>query len=153
MPVKIRRDLLYAILSHVQALEEEEVQPVPALSERDFTHLDATPAEIIGHIDYIYQKGMLVGDFEPGSYGDRRLERGGYNEAKQVGEAEEPDKLPPAPIPERERPRVEAAPDPRDNVPIVGAVDVDNVRLTAAGRAALAELERDGHAPERSNLS
>ncbi|MBW4699708.1 MAG: hypothetical protein KME03_17785 [Aphanocapsa lilacina HA4352-LM1] len=154
MPVKIRRDLLHAILSHIQALEQQEVQPKPAMSERDFGHLNATPAEIIGHIDYLYQKRMYRGDFEPGSYGDRRLEHGVFDEHKQVSEENivEP---PPADsvFEEKDYPAPEAAPNVRDVTPIDGAVDVDNVRLTAAGKAALAELERDGHAPEPSNLS
>lgn len=143
MPVKIRRDLLYAVLSHIAALEEQEVQPVPALSERDFTHLDATPAEIIGHIDYVYQRGMIRGRFEPGSYGDKRLEQGSFKEGEEAQEQ----------YSFEARPKVEASPDLGDITPIKGAVDVDDVRLTPAGRLALAELERDGHAPQPSRLS
>ncbi len=153
MPVKIRRDLMYAILSHIRSIEEQPVQPVPAMSERDFGNLDATPAEIIGHIDYLFQKGMYRGNFEPGSYGDRRLEKGVFSEDHKVGEGYTPTKLPPGPVSEEERPRVEPAPDLGDVTPIDGAVDVDKVQLTPAGKAALAELERDGHEPEPSNLS
>jgi hypothetical protein len=143
MPVHIRRDLLFAILSHVRALEDEAVQPTPSLSERDFYHLDATPAEIIGHIDYLYQKGMISGRFELGSYGDRRLEQGSFAAGEHAQEQ----------YSFEAHPQVEAAPDPSDVAPIDGAVDVEGVRLTPAGRAALNELEREGHAPEPSRLS
>ncbi|MBC8121265.1 MAG: hypothetical protein H7Y22_05430 [Gemmatimonadaceae bacterium] len=167
MPVKIRRDLMYAMLSHIQALEQQEMQPKPALSERDFTNLDATPAEIIGHIDYLYQKALFTGVFEPGSYGDRDLEQGVFEPQDKLTDytLEDPINVDEgegnAGVPARQEygeqsestVDIEAQPNIRDVVPISGAVDVDRVRLTAAGRAALAELEKKGHAPEPSQLS
>ncbi|WP_287127812.1 hypothetical protein [Candidatus Cyanaurora vandensis] len=145
MAIHIRRDLMYAILSHIQGLDESDLEPIPSLSERDFGHLNATPAEVIGHMDYLYQQGCFRGVFERGSYGDRELEVGSFNHPPDIIKDINGPDLPPD--------KIEAAPDPKDVIPIDGAIDVEHVRLTVAGRHLLADLTKEQPAPEPSRLA
>lgn len=71
MPIAIRDDVVYIMLKKIQD-GDRSLGPDPiSFSESDFTGIALSPADFLGHLDYLNQKAYINAEFSGNAYGNQ----------------------------------------------------------------------------------
>lgn len=72
MPINLREDVAYILLKKINAGDKtSEGKHSIELSETDFTGRQLTTADLLGHLDYLNQKGYIDAEFSGNAYANQ----------------------------------------------------------------------------------
>lgn len=70
MPIPLREDVIYIILKKIQDTDGQGKHPVD-FTAADFTGRGLTPADLLGHLDYLNQKQYIDAEFTGNAYANQ----------------------------------------------------------------------------------
>lgn len=71
MPINIKDDVVYVLLDKIADANHEQKAPEIQFTSADFSGLELTPAELLGHLDYLNQEGYIKAEFTGNAYGNQ----------------------------------------------------------------------------------
>ena len=71
MPISIRDDVVYLMLKKIQDSDRSPGLDPVNFSEADFTGIELSPADFLGHLDYLNQEAYINAEFSGNAYGNQ----------------------------------------------------------------------------------
>lgn len=71
MPIAIRDDVVYIMLKKIQDGDRVPGPDPISFNESDFTGIALSPADFLGHLDYLNQKAYINAEFSGNAYGNQ----------------------------------------------------------------------------------
>lgn len=71
MPIGIREDIAYIMLKKISETDSGKGMHQVSFDESDFIGREITPAEFLGHLDYLNQKQYINAEFSGNAYGNQ----------------------------------------------------------------------------------
>lgn len=71
MPISIRDDVVYIMLKKIQDSDRNPGPDPVNFNQADFTGIELTPADFLGHLDYLNQEEYINAEFSGNAYGNQ----------------------------------------------------------------------------------
>jgi uncharacterized protein (DUF2267 family) len=71
MPIAIRDDVVYIMLKKIQSSDRVPGPDPVNFSKTDFTGIELSPADFLGHLDYLNQEAYINAEFSGNAYGNQ----------------------------------------------------------------------------------
>lgn len=71
MPIDIRDDLVYLMLKKIHESDREPGPDPVNFTEEDFVGMEVTPADFLGHLDFLNQRQYINAEFSGNAYGNQ----------------------------------------------------------------------------------